>query len=110
MSELNRLTRDLIRSAYEEAGPKIPDPVRDFVEKITFAAPEEILSAVRDALAEDWMAMPVWARNLAYRLACLQRPDDPELLREAAADLLSFGPDWDDVAEELKARAARLEG
>ncbi|MFE6806969.1 hypothetical protein ACFVEN_35750 [Streptomyces sp. NPDC057681] len=34
------------------------------------------------------MAMPVWARNLAFRLACLQRPDDPELLREAAADLL----------------------
>lgn len=38
-----------------------------------------------------------WARNLAYRLACLQRPDDPRLLREAAADLLCFGPDWENV-------------
>ncbi|MFE4718552.1 MULTISPECIES: hypothetical protein [unclassified Streptomyces] len=68
------------------------------------------IPALRGALAEDWMAMPVWARNLAFRLACLQRPDDPELLREAAADLLSFGPDWDDFAEDLKARATRLDG
>ncbi|MFC9496163.1 hypothetical protein [Streptomyces sp. NPDC056982] len=50
------------------------------------------------------------ARSLAFRLACLQRPDDPELLREATADLLSFGPDWDDFAEDLKARATRLDG
>jgi hypothetical protein len=70
---------------------------------------EDILSALREVLAEDWMAMPVRARNLAYRLACLQRPDDPALLREAAADLLSFGPDWDDVAEDLKARAGEME-
>ncbi|MEU5671160.1 hypothetical protein ACGF3C_09520 [Micromonospora sp. NPDC047762] len=46
--------------------------------------------------------------NLAYRLACLQRPDDLDLLREAAADLLSFGPDWDDHAERLKDQANRL--
>jgi hypothetical protein len=55
------------------------------------------------------MALPPWARNLAYRLACLQRPDDPQLLREAASDLLSFGPDWDTFAEDLKRRAAELE-
>ncbi|MFC3893703.1 hypothetical protein ACFOWZ_19695 [Lentzea rhizosphaerae] len=69
----------------------------------------EILAALRDVRAADWMALPVWARNPAYRLACLQRPDDPELLREAAADLLSFGPDRDETAEELKPRATRLE-
>ncbi|MGW2698997.1 hypothetical protein [Streptomyces sp. NPDC001340] len=109
MSELTRLARDLIKSTYGEDVPRIPDPVRDFIETITFAEPEDILSVLRDVLAEDWMAMPVWARNLAYRLACLQRPDDPELLRAAAADLLSFGPDWDDYAERLKARAAQLE-
>ncbi|MEU1799439.1 hypothetical protein [Streptomyces sp. NPDC019937] len=110
MTELTQLTQELIGSTYEEGAPRLPDPVRDFIEKITFATPEEILPALRGALAEDWMAMPVWARNLAYRLACLQHPDDPELLREAAADLLSFGPDWDRFAEDLKARAARLDG
>jgi hypothetical protein len=68
-----------------------------------------VASALRRVLSDDWMGLPVWARNLAYRLACLQRPDDPGLLREAAADLLSFGPDWDDITEELKARSARLE-
>ncbi|MEV5512333.1 hypothetical protein AB0L50_05145 [Streptomyces flaveolus] len=55
------------------------------------------------------MGLPPWARNPAYRLACLQRPDDPELLREAAADLLCFGPDWDAEAEDLERRAAELE-
>lgn len=92
-----------------EGFPDIPDPVRDFIERVSFAEPEEILTALRGVLAEDWMALPVWARNLAYRLACLQRPDDPELLREAAADLLSFGPDWDEFAEDLKARSDELE-
>ncbi|MFF2407197.1 hypothetical protein [Streptomyces sp. NPDC058092] len=109
MSDLTRLTRDLIESTYEENAQKIPDLVRDFIEKITFAKPEDILAAVHNVLAEDWMAMPVWARNLAYRLVCLQRPDDPELLREAAADLFSFGPDWDGIAEGLRARATQLE-
>ncbi|MDQ0798308.1 hypothetical protein [Streptomyces sp. B1I3] len=109
MPDLTRLTRELIESTHEENSPKIPDSVRYFVEKITFAKPEDILSAVREVLAEDWMAMPVWARNLAYRLVCLQRPDDAGLLREAAADLFSFGPDWDEFAEELRARATQLE-
>ncbi|MFD3612724.1 hypothetical protein ACFWXA_32585 [Streptomyces atroolivaceus] len=106
---MTRSTRALIESMYEENGPKMSDPVRDFLETITFAEPEDILSAVRDVTAEDWTAIPVWARNLAYRLVCLQRPDDPGLLREAAADLFSFGPDWDEVAEGLGARAAHLE-
>lgn len=71
LGDLVRLTRDLIESTYEEGASRISDPVRDFVEKVSFARPEGILSAVRDVLAEDWMAMPIWARNLAYRLACL---------------------------------------
>ncbi|WP_432182524.1 hypothetical protein [Streptomyces sp. NBC_00063] len=84
-------------------------PVRNFIEEVTFATPEGILPAPRDAWAEDWMAMPVRARDLAFRLACLQRPVDPELLREAAADLLPFGPDRDRSTEDLKARATRPE-
>lgn len=87
----------------------VNEATRDFIEKLTFATADEILAMLRDVLAEDWMALPPWARNLAYRLACLQRPDDPLLLREAAADLLSFGPDWDAFAEDLKKRAAELE-
>ncbi|MDX3312059.1 hypothetical protein ACWGH3_32495 [Streptomyces sp. NPDC054884] len=88
---------------------QVNEATRDFVEKLTFATADEILAMLRDVLTEDWMALPPWARNLAYRLACLQRPDDPLLLREAAADLLSFGPDWDTYAEDLRRRAAELD-
>ncbi|MEU6541641.1 hypothetical protein [Streptomyces sp. NPDC047000] len=88
---------------------QVNEAARDFVEQLTFATADEILAMLRDVLAEDWMALPPWARNLAYRLACLQRPDDPRLLREAAADLLCFGPDWDTFAQDLKRRAAELE-
>jgi hypothetical protein len=35
--------------------------------------------------------LPVWARNLAYRLLCLQCPEDPTLLREAGIDLYLHG-------------------
>jgi hypothetical protein len=31
-----------------------------------------------------------------------QQPGDRELLREAAADLYSFGPDWDGHAQRLR--------
>ncbi|MBL3669347.1 hypothetical protein JL475_25850 [Streptomyces sp. M2CJ-2] len=88
---------------------QVNEAAREFVEKLTFATADEILTMLRGVLAEDWTALPPWARNLAYRLACLQRPDDPQLLREAAADLLSFGPDWDAFAQDLKRRAAELE-
>ncbi|WP_199247056.1 hypothetical protein [[Phormidium] sp. ETS-05] len=53
--------------------------------------------------------MPVWARNLAFRLACLQAPQNHEIRRRAAADLRCFGPDWDDEAERLEREADRLE-
>jgi hypothetical protein len=53
---------------------------------------------------------PVWLRSLAYRLACLQEPNNPSLLRRAAADLKFVGPDWNDVADELLGRAEALEG
>ncbi|MEW2635710.1 hypothetical protein AB0903_29755 [Streptomyces sp. NPDC048389] len=78
------------------------------MERITFASANEILGMLDEILTEDWMALPPWARNLAYRLACLQRPDDANLLSDAAADLYSFGPDWDNEADALKQRAAEL--
>jgi hypothetical protein len=62
------------------------------------------------ALSRDVLLVPVWIRNLAYRLACLQQPDNPSLLRRAAADLRFVGPDWNNVADELMQRAESLEG
>jgi hypothetical protein len=39
----------------------------------------------------------------------LQRPDEPALLREAADSLYLHGPDWDDIAANLRHRADALE-
>ncbi|MER5781768.1 hypothetical protein ABT104_08595 [Streptomyces mobaraensis] len=81
-----------------------------FVEELTFADADEIVAMLRELsphLVDGHL--PVWIRNLAYRLALLQRPDDPVLLREAADSLWLHGPDWDGIATELKERAAALE-
>ncbi|MGW3324959.1 hypothetical protein [Streptomyces virginiae] len=83
--------------------------ILEFVEAVTFADPDELLVALREVIGEHWPGLPPYARNLAYRMVCLQRPDDVDLLREAAADLLAFGPDWDDEAEELQRRADLLD-
>ncbi len=85
------------------------EAARDFVEQVTFAAADDIIGMLQQVLAVDWMALPPWARNLSYRLACLQRPDDVELLREAAADLLSFGRTGTRTWERLRAEADRIE-
>ena len=79
-----------------------------FVEQVTFAPADDIRRMLREVLAADWMGLPPWARNLSYRLACLQQPDDADLLEAAATDLYSFGPDWDDQAERLGTAAERV--
>ncbi|MFK0101119.1 hypothetical protein [Streptomyces sp. NPDC091040] len=81
-----------------------------FVEELTFADAGAILAMLR-ALAPNIVDgyLPVWVRNLAYRLVLLQRPDEPALLREAAQNLWLHGPDWDDVAAGLVERADVLE-
>ncbi|MEU4472082.1 hypothetical protein [Micromonospora sp. NPDC023888] len=76
---------------------------------MTFASADEIVAMLEVLPEEAWIGLPVWARNLALRLACLQRPEDMELLRVAANDLHAFGPDWDTIAAELHRRAGRLE-
>ncbi|MFD0375714.1 hypothetical protein [Streptomyces sp. NPDC127112] len=54
--------------------------------------------------------LPVSIRNLTHRLVLLQKPDEPALLREEAAQNLWFhGPDWDHIAAELTERAETLE-
>ncbi|MBC3840569.1 hypothetical protein GXW82_10815 [Streptacidiphilus sp. 4-A2] len=87
-----------------EGGESVPDKARVFLEKIAFADADSIVMALYAALHDDWMAMPVWARNLAFRLACLQRPDDAMLLREAAADLSCFG-EWEEIARAMSERS-----
>lgn len=77
-----------------------------FVERLTFADADEIVAMLRELtphLADG--LLPVWVRNLAYRLAVLQRPDDAALIREAAQSLWMHGPDWDDIATDLERRA-----
>ncbi|MEU3946522.1 hypothetical protein [Streptomyces sp. NPDC029526] len=101
--------RNLSRAIDAADSRQVVEASRDFVEQLTFATADDILAMLREVLTEDWTALPPWARNLAYRLACLQRPDDPQLLREAAADLLSVGPDWDTFAEGLQRRADELD-
>ncbi|MET9773775.1 hypothetical protein ABZ023_05825 [Streptomyces sp. NPDC006367] len=98
----------VLDAAGAESG-EVRDAVRVFVEAVTFAGAGDLRGMLRAVLAEDWSALPPWARALAYRLACLQCPGDPELLREAAADLRCFGPDWDAEAEDLVRRAVDLE-
>ncbi|MGW6985205.1 hypothetical protein ACWGE1_38080 [Streptomyces sp. NPDC054932] len=81
-----------------------------FIEELTFADADAILAMMRElcpSLVDGWL--PVRIRNLAYRLALLQRPDEPQLMREAAASLYSHGPDWDDIATDLERRADALE-
>ncbi|WP_080640570.1 hypothetical protein [Salinispora arenicola] len=109
MSDLVIAARELVDVLDVGDSPRASEAAREFVESITFASADEITSMLREVLAEDWMGLPPWARNLAYRLACLQRPNDAELLREAAADLLAFGPDWDAQAAILKEAATRRE-
>ncbi|MBQ0977947.1 hypothetical protein [Micromonospora sp. M61] len=71
-----------------------------FIEELTFADAESILAMLRELCPHliDGL-LPVWVRNLAYRLVLLQRPDEPALLREAAQNLWMHGPDWDDIAD-----------
>ncbi|MFE4700775.1 hypothetical protein ACFRIC_27310 [Streptomyces sp. NPDC056738] len=81
-----------------------------FVEELTFADADAILSMLRELCPQIVDGhLPVWIRNLAYRLLLLQRPDESALLREAAENLWLHGPDGDAIAAELVRRAEELE-
>ncbi|MFD9406804.1 hypothetical protein ACFWBN_07215 [Streptomyces sp. NPDC059989] len=99
----------------DEYGPRPPCEAREhhwmyFVEELTFADADAILAMLRELCPHlvDGL-LPVWVRNLAYRLILLQRPDDPAMIREAALNLEAYGPSWDDIAEDLRARADALD-
>ncbi|MFC8507732.1 hypothetical protein ACFU3J_03175 [Streptomyces sp. NPDC057411] len=109
MSEFMRAARALIRARDEGAADGDHELIATkFVEAVTFEDPDVIYRDMKHLLREDWMALPSWARNLAFRLACLQKPDDRELLMAAAADLEQFGPDWDGQAAELMRRVSKM--
>ncbi|GAA1952982.1 hypothetical protein [Kitasatospora viridis] len=81
-----------------------------FVEELTFADADTIIAMLHELCPPPVNGyLPVWVRHLAYRLVLLQRPDDPALIREAAGSLELYGPDWDDIAAELRLRADALE-
>ncbi|ADO71759.1 hypothetical protein [Stigmatella aurantiaca] len=93
--------------------PDAPGPARSegeyrLVEALTFSSSKNIVEFLEEVNGRDFTALPVWIRNLAFRLACLQEPDNPVLLRKSAADLECFGPDWDDKVAELRQRAQTL--
>ncbi|WP_164842760.1 hypothetical protein [Actinoplanes solisilvae] len=110
MKELLQLARELAADDVGELGPEqLRELTRDFIEVLTFAPAEEIVSMLRISRDENYLGLPVWARNLAFRLACLQRPGDAALLRDAGRDLMMFGPDWDDIATSMLHRADAME-
>ncbi|QIQ02601.1 hypothetical protein [Streptomyces liangshanensis] len=81
-----------------------------FVEELTFADADKILAMLRKLSPQVVDGhLPVWVRNLAYRLVLLQRPDEPALMRQAAENLWLHGPDWDNIAADLTKRADALE-
>ncbi|MFD9304424.1 hypothetical protein ACFWCB_17505 [Streptomyces sp. NPDC060048] len=81
-----------------------------FVEQLTFADADTIIGMLRELCPHRLDGLlPVWIRNLAYRLITLQRPDDAALLREAADNLYCHGPSWDAIADDLSRRAEELE-
>ena len=108
MGDLTEQGRLLFLQDSEAAGSRVS--LHRFIEELTFADADDILAMLRELKNEDWLGLPVYVRNLAYRLVCLQKPDDPVVLREAGADLYLFGLDWDDIAADLEERAARLGG
>ncbi|MFE3270353.1 hypothetical protein [Streptomyces sp. NPDC059215] len=81
-----------------------------FIEELTFADADEILAMLHE-LSPHMMEgrLPVWVRNLSYRLVVLQRSDQPALMREAAENLWLHGPDWDSIAADLDRHADVLE-
>ncbi|MGK5447181.1 hypothetical protein [Streptomyces radiopugnans] len=94
------------------AGPECDLEHREhyFVEELTFADADAILAMLHELCPHVVDGhLPVWVRNLAYRPVLPQRPDEPALMREAAENLWSHGPDWDDIAADLAQRADALE-
>lgn len=100
---------ELFDSIPSEPGLERSEAEYRLIEQLTFSSARDIVEFLDAASRRDLLLLPVWLRNLAYRLACLQEPDNAALLRRAAADLKFVGPDWNDISEALSKRADVLE-
>lgn len=82
---------------------------RRFLETLTFSDFKEIMLLLDLVHEHHLLEYPVWAHLLTYRLACLLKPNDSEIRRQAAFWIRCFGPDWDDKADQLEDEARNLD-
>lgn len=106
---MSLLIETMVEMLTEEDDFKRTEAEHRFIEVLTFSSFNEIVAMLDKVLAENWIGLPVWARNMAFRFACLLAPKNAEIRRRAAADLRCFGPDWDAEAERLEQEADSLE-
>jgi hypothetical protein len=105
---MNPLTRSALEFIDPPDNLEKADIEHRFVEVLTFSYFDEIVEMLNAIDAEYWTEFPVWARNLAYRLANLLEPKNVAFKERAAIGMRSFGPDWDLEADRLEADAKRL--
>ncbi|MEV8525688.1 hypothetical protein AB0451_16255 [Streptomyces sp. NPDC052000] len=109
MPDLIALARAVVPENKTDADAAFGLPEIEFVEAVTYASADEIVNMLQVLIQEDWMGLPPWARGLAHRIACLQRPGDAALLRAAAHDRSAFYPDGDGITASLLSEADRLD-
>lgn len=105
---MNLLTQFATEVIESEDEPEKTEREHLFIETLTFSSFYEIVELLNEIDGTYWTEFPVWARNLTYRLASLLQPQNSTIRERAAMGLRSFGPDWDDQADQLEAEAARL--
>ncbi len=80
-----------------------------YVEALCFASKSDIIKLLEYADEKYGMQFSFWARLLAFRMALLQSPNDPDLLEWTGSMLLTYGaPDYDETANEYLSRAKKL--
>ena len=105
---MNPLTQSAIEFLDSPDDLEKSDNEHRFVETLTFSSFDEIVEMLNVIDAEYWTEFPVWARNLAYRLASLLEPKNVAIKERAAIGMRSFGPDWDAEADRLEADAKKI--
>lgn len=78
------------------------------MEQLTFKSSAEIMVMIDYAHEHYFLELPILVRNLAFRLAILQDPENVSLLERAASDLSLFSPDWDEEVKKLDQRIKNL--
>lgn len=105
---MNPLVQAGTRIVDSQFDSDMDDADRHFIEQLTFSTFDESVDLLDRVDSSYWTEFPVWARNLAYRLASLLEPENVAIRERAAAGMRAFGPDWDEEADRLEAEAVRL--